>query len=67
MNTGNICPLKELVELRKQYKLRFILDESLSIGVLGKNGRGLTEFLDVDVNLIFQFVFIQFTLQFFSF
>lgn len=50
MNTGNMCPLKELVELRKEYKLRFILDEGLTFGTVGKNGRGLTEFLNVDVS-----------------
>ncbi|KAJ0178068.1 hypothetical protein K1T71_005891 [Dendrolimus kikuchii] len=47
MNTGEMCPLKKLVELARRFKLRIILDESLSIGVLGKHGRGLTEHLDV--------------------
>lgn len=47
MNTGEMCPLKRLVELARRFKLRIILDESLSIGVLGKHGRGLTEHLDV--------------------
>ncbi|KAL4702865.1 hypothetical protein ACJJTC_009067 [Scirpophaga incertulas] len=41
------APLKRFVELARKYKLRIILDESLSIGVLGKNGRGLTEHLNV--------------------
>ncbi|XP_073848740.1 serine palmitoyltransferase subunit I [Musca autumnalis] len=48
MNTGEMCPLAELVALRAKYKLRFFLDESLTFGVLGKNGRGLTEHLNVD-------------------
>uniref|UniRef100_U5EZ28 Serine palmitoyltransferase 1 n=1 Tax=Corethrella appendiculata TaxID=1370023 RepID=U5EZ28_9DIPT len=48
MNTGEMCPLRELVRLRKKYQLRLFLDESLSFGVLGKSGRGLTEFLQVD-------------------
>ncbi|XP_055596296.1 serine palmitoyltransferase 1 [Uranotaenia lowii] len=48
MNTGEICPLPQLVELRKRYKLRMFLDESLSFGVLGKNGRGLIEHFNVD-------------------
>lgn len=48
MNTGEMCPLPQLVKLRQQYKLRFILDESISFGTLGKNGRGLTEFLNVE-------------------
>ncbi|XP_063704024.1 serine palmitoyltransferase 1-like [Culicoides brevitarsis] len=46
-NTGEICPLRELVELRKKYKLRMFLDESISFGCLGK-GKGLTEHLGID-------------------
>ncbi|XP_052741644.1 serine palmitoyltransferase 1 [Bicyclus anynana] len=46
-NTGTMCPLRKLVELARRYKLRIILDESLSIGTLGEHGRGLTEFLGV--------------------
>lgn len=53
MNTGEMCPLNELVELRKKYKLRLILDEGVSFGTIGQNGRGLTEFLNVDVSLFF--------------
>lgn len=49
-NTGEMCPLPELIELRKKYKLRLFLDESVSWGTIGKHGRGLTEFLNVDVS-----------------
>jgi serine palmitoyltransferase len=42
-NTGDICPLLEIVQLRKEFFYRIILDESLSFGVLGAQGRGLTE------------------------
>lgn len=49
-NTGEMCPLREVVELRQRYKLRLILDESISFGSLGKNGRGILEHLDVNVN-----------------
>lgn len=48
MNTGEMCPLRELVQLRSQYKLRLFLDESVSFGTIGKQGRGLTEFLGID-------------------
>lgn len=48
VNTGEMCPLRELVELRSKYKLRLILDEGISFGTIGKHGRGLTEFLCVD-------------------
>lgn len=49
MNTGEMCPLVEMVKLRQKYKLRLFLDESISFGVLGENGRGITEHLGVDV------------------
>ncbi|XP_035901674.1 serine palmitoyltransferase 1 [Anopheles stephensi] len=48
MNTGEVCPLPRLVELRARYKLRLFLDESLSFGVLGDCGRGLIEHCNVD-------------------
>lgn len=51
VNTGEMCPLREIIELRKRYKLRLILDESVSFGSLGKNGRGITEHLNVNVSL----------------
>lgn len=48
MNTGEMCPLRELVELRAKYKLRLFLDESISFGTMGKHGHGLLELLCVD-------------------
>ncbi|KAI8318428.1 serine palmitoyltransferase [Martensiomyces pterosporus] len=47
-NTGDIAPLKDLVELKHRYKFRIILDESLSFGVLGKRGAGLTDHYSID-------------------
>lgn len=52
MNTGEMCPLPEIVELRKRYKLRLILDESVSFGSIGSHGRGITEHLNVNVRYI---------------
>lgn len=49
-NTGEMCPLREIIELRRRYKLRLILDESISFGSLGKNGRGILEHLEINVN-----------------
>ncbi|KAJ2951391.1 hypothetical protein O0L34_g13534 [Tuta absoluta] len=46
-NTGEMSPLKRIVELARQYKLRIILDESLTIGVIGEHGRGITEHLNI--------------------
>lgn len=50
-NDGQISNLKRLVELKRKYKFRLILDESLSVGTMGRNGRGLTELCDVPVSL----------------
>ena len=41
--TGDIAPLDRLVDLKFKYKVRLFLEESMSFGVLGKTGRGLTE------------------------
>ena len=38
MNTGTICPLPELVQLKYKYKARIFLEESLSFGVLREHG-----------------------------
>lgn len=52
LNTGEMCPLAKMVELRKTYKLRYFLDESLCFGVLGTKGKGLVEHLNIDKNEI---------------
>ncbi|KAM0673413.1 serine palmitoyltransferase component [Gurleya vavrai] len=45
---GTILKLKELVKLKKKYKFYLFVDEAHSIGALGKTGRGVCEFLNVD-------------------
>ncbi|XP_078656406.1 serine palmitoyltransferase 1-like [Branchiostoma floridae x Branchiostoma belcheri] len=55
MNYGDIVPLPKLVELKYKYKVRIFIEESLSFGVLGDNGRGVTEHFGVpieDIDLI---------------
>lgn len=42
-NWGDVCPLAEVMELKKRYPFRVMLDESLSLGLLGARGRGLWE------------------------
>lgn len=42
-NTGDIAPLPELVQLKNKHKFRLFVDETFSLGVLGKTGRGITE------------------------
>jgi len=44
-----LCPLKEVADLCKQYKVRLFVDESISFGILGNTGRGLTEHLGVNI------------------
>lgn len=55
MNHGDICPLKEMIKLKNQYKVRLFVDETVSFGVLGKTGRGITELLDIPVDEIDHF------------
>lgn len=47
INSGDICPLPELVELRRKYKLRIFIDESVSFATLGDHGRGVTEYYSI--------------------
>ncbi|CAN6539862.1 unnamed protein product [Malus baccata var. baccata] len=51
-NSGQIAPLDKIVELKEKYKFRVLLDESNSFGVLGKSGRGLTEYCGIPVEKI---------------
>lgn len=50
--TGTICPLRELIEVAKQHKMRVFMDESRSFGVLGAGGKGITQHLNVSVDEI---------------
>jgi len=49
-NTGDICPLPEILALKEQFFYRLILDESVSFGALGRTGRGVTEHYGVKVS-----------------
>lgn len=42
-NRGDITPLDQIFKLKEKYKYRMVLDESLSLGVLGSTGRGAAE------------------------
>ncbi|GJQ10047.1 hypothetical protein GpartN1_g1838.t1 [Galdieria partita] len=44
---GEICPLAEIVELKKKYKAYLFLDEAHSIGALGHSGRGVPEYWNI--------------------
>ncbi|XP_065874260.1 long chain base biosynthesis protein 1-like [Euphorbia lathyris] len=51
-NSGQIAPLDEIIRLKEKYRFRVLLDESNSFGVLGKSGKGLTEYCGVPVEKI---------------
>lgn len=46
-NHCDIAPLDKIMKLKEQYPFRLILEESYSIGVLGKGGRGITEHFNI--------------------
>ncbi len=44
---GDTAPIKEIVELKKQYGAILVIDEAHSLGILGQQGRGLCEAANV--------------------
>ena len=46
---GEICKLREIVEIKKKYGAYLYLDEAHSIGACGPTGRGVCDHLGVDV------------------
>lgn len=44
---GDIAPIAEIVRLADKYNANLIVDEAHAVGVLGKNGEGLVQFLDL--------------------
>ena len=51
-NTGQIVALPSIIKLKKKFKLRLFMDESVSLGVLGKTGKGVCELFQIDVSEI---------------
>ncbi|KAI8869137.1 PLP-dependent transferase [Ramicandelaber brevisporus] len=52
INTGSIAPLPQLIEFKNKYKYRLFVDESMSIGAIGKNGLGLSDYYNTSVDNI---------------
>jgi 8-amino-7-oxononanoate synthase len=46
--TGEIAPLREIVVLKQKYEFRLLVDDAHGTGVLGANGRGTAEYLQVE-------------------
>ncbi|CAM6110185.1 unnamed protein product [Calypogeia fissa] len=51
-SSGMMVPLDELIRLKEKFKFRILVDESNSLGVLGKTGRGITEHFNVPVSKV---------------
>ena len=53
--TGDICDLPRLIEIKKKYGARLMVDDAHSFGVLGKTGAGTAEYFDLvdEVDLIY--------------
>jgi len=51
-NSGQLCPLPAIAELCDKYKFRLCVDETLSFGVLGATGRGITEHYGLPVSTV---------------
>mmetsp|Transcript_8826 Transcript_8826/g.26527 ORF Transcript_8826/g.26527 Transcript_8826/m.26527 type:complete len:491 (+) Transcript_8826:183-1655(+) len=44
---GDFAPVEEIIRLKNEYRFRLVLDESNTFGVLGENGGGLCEKLNI--------------------
>ncbi len=44
---GDIAPLDEIVELAKKYNCKIMVDDAHGVGIVGKTGRGSSEFYNV--------------------
>ena len=51
-NSGSILPLPQILELKRKYCFRVMLEETHSFGVLGPNGRGVCEHYGVPTSSV---------------
>ena len=59
MNNGSLCNIRPMIKLKHEHKLRFFIDETVSFGTLGKTGKGITEYMNMEVRLFFCFAQTQ--------
>lgn len=45
---GDICNLPKIVELKKKYGARIMIDDAHALGILGENGRGTAEYFGLE-------------------
>lgn len=45
---GDLCPLPDLISIKKKYGCILMIDEAHSFGTVGKHGAGITEFYNSD-------------------
>jgi 8-amino-7-oxononanoate synthase len=50
---GDTAPLRELVQVKREWGAYLVIDEAHSLGVLGETGRGLAEAEDVEADVDF--------------
>ena len=46
---GEMCPIRQIVDIKNRYKCFLYVDEAHSIGAIGQHGRGICEHASVDV------------------
>lgn len=49
---GDICDLPTLIQLKEKYGAILMIDEAHSVGTIGKNGRGVTSYFEIEAGQV---------------